>query len=68
MEYSGSQQAITRLLIEHADLMREYAECTKRDERFEVKRSILKRMREIEQEIKNLGIHDSAVQKLFGKY
>jgi len=64
--YDASQKAVTKLRREYSDLIHEYDECVKRDDIFEIKRKILKRIRAIEQDIILLGDVEEDFQKRFG--
>ena len=68
MSDNEKQKAITRLRMEYSDLMQEYVECVRRDDIFEIKRKVIKRIRQIEEEIDQLGDHEKDLQKLSGNY
>ena len=56
MEKSEIQQAVEKLYIELTDVMKEYRECIKRDDFFEIKRKLLSRIRLIEKDIRDLSM------------
>ena len=55
MNKSEKEQAIESLYSELSDVMRKYAESIKKDDFFEIKRTLLSRIRQIEKEIQNFN-------------
>ena len=68
MDDANNQKAITKLRMEYADLMQENVECDKRDDIFEIKRKVLKRIREVEHEIDQLVNEGIDSHKTSGNY
>jgi hypothetical protein len=62
MNQTAKQIAIVNLYREHSYLMQQYSDCVRRDDILQVKRPILKRMKDVEKEIKRLEIRDGIFQ------